>query len=35
MGWRVSKSENPNAEFDIYWHDIAVDVEKMQSLKPY
>ena len=35
MGWRVSKSENPNAEFDVYWHDIAIDTEKMSSLKPY
>jgi len=35
MGWRVSKSENPNAEFDIYWHDIGIDSEKLASLKPY
>lgn len=35
MGWRVTKSENPNVEFDVYWNDIGIDSEKLQSLKPY
>ena len=35
MIWRVTKSENPNAEFDVYWNDIGIDSEKLQSLKPY
>ena len=35
MGWRVTKSENPNAEFDVYWNDIGIDSDKLQSLKPY
>ena len=35
MGWRVTKSENPNAEFDIYWNDIGIDTERLTSLKPY
>ena len=35
MGWRVTKSENPNAEFDLYWNDLGIDSEKLQSLKPY
>ena len=35
MGWRVSKSENPNAEFDIFWADIGIDSERLASLKPY
>ena len=35
LGWRVTKNENPNAEFDIYWHDIGIDSDKLQSLKPY
>ena len=25
MDWRVTKSENPNVEFDIYWHDIFIE----------
>lgn len=35
MGWRVTKSDNPNSEFDIYWNDIGIDSEKLTSLKPY
>lgn len=35
MGWRVTKSENPNSEFDVYWNDIGIDSDKLQSLKPY
>lgn len=29
MGWRVTKSENLNAEFDIFWNDIGIDTEKL------
>lgn len=35
MGWRVTKSENPNCEFDVYWNDIMVDSDKLASLKSY
>ena len=35
MGWRVSKSERPTAEFDIYWNDIGIDSERLMMLKPY
>ena len=35
MNWRVSKTENPNAEFDVYWNDIGIDSERLASLKPY
>lgn len=35
MNWRVTKSENPNAEFDVYWNDIGIDSDKLASLKPY
>ena len=35
MNWRVTKSENPNIEFDIYWNDIGVDSDRLASLKPY
>ena len=35
MGWRVTKSENEKAEFDIYWNDIGIDSERLASLKPY
>ena len=35
MQWRVTKSENPNQEFDIYWNDIGIDSDKLSSLKPY
>ena len=35
MQWRVTKSENPNQEFDVYWNDIGIDSDKLSSLKPY
>ena len=35
MGWRVTKSENPNVEFDVFWNDICVDSDKLSSLKLY
>ena len=35
MCWRVTKSENPNQEFDIYWNDIGIDSDRLASLKPY
>lgn len=35
MAWRVTKSENPNAEFDVYWNDIGIDSERLATLKPY
>ena len=35
MLWRVTKSENPNQEFDVYWNDIGIDSDRLTSLKPY
>ena len=34
-GWRVSKSENPNQEYDVYWSDLGIDSDRLSSLKPY
>ena len=33
--WRVTKNENPLSEFDIYWSDLGIDSERLQTLKPY
>ena len=35
MAWRVIKTENPNADFDVYWNDIGIDSDRLSSLKPY
>ena len=35
MNWRVTKSENPNQDFDVYWNDMWIDPDKLTSLKPY
>ena len=35
MGWRISKNENPLSEFDLHWQDLAIDSERLQTLKPY
>ena len=35
MNWRVTKNENPLSEFDLYWQDLGIDSERLQTLKPY
>ena len=35
MKWRVSKREDPNAEFDIMWQDLYIDNTQLKNLKPY
>ena len=35
MGWRISRNENPMSEFDLHWQDLAIDSERLQTLKPY
>lgn len=35
LGWKVSKSENLNSEYDLFWQDLGIDSEKLSSLKPY
>ena len=35
MGWRVSKNENNFSEFDLYWQDLGIESERLQTLKPY
>ena len=33
--WRVTKNENPLSEFDVYWSDLGIDSDRLQTLKPY
>ena len=35
MGWRITKSENPAQEFDVYWNDLGIDNDRLTGLKPY
>ena len=35
MNWRVTKNENPVSEFDLYWQDLGIDSDRLQTLKPY
>lgn len=35
MHWRVTKNENPLSEFDVYWQDLGIESERLQTLKPY
>ena len=35
MNWRVTKNENPLSEFDVYWQDLGIDSDRLQTLKPY
>jgi tubulin polyglutamylase TTLL6/13 len=35
MNWRVSKKEDPNAEFDVMWQDLWIENWQLANLKPY
>ena len=35
LNWRVTKNENPLSEFDLFWSDLGIDSERLQTLKPY
>ena len=35
MYWRITKQENPNSEFDVYWQDLGIESERLSTLKPY
>ena len=35
LKWKVSRKENFNAEWDVYFADLGVDSEMLSSMKPY
>ena len=35
MFWRITKQENPNSEFDVYWQDLGIESDRLSTLKPY
>ena len=35
MGWRITKNQDPSTDFDLFWSDLGIDSDKLQTLKPY
>eukprot|EP00347_Sterkiella_histriomuscorum_P006608 403352121 len=36
MGWQIIDNPHVNQEdFDLYWNDVQISIDKLQSLKPY
>jgi tubulin polyglutamylase TTLL6/13 len=35
LGWRVTRNENFNSEWDVYFADLGIDSEHLAQMKPY
>jgi tubulin polyglutamylase TTLL6/13 len=35
LGWRITRNENFNSEWDVYFADLGIDSEHLAQMKPY
>jgi tubulin polyglutamylase TTLL6/13 len=35
LGWRITRNENFNSEWDVFFADLGIDSEHLASMKPY